>query len=328
MPVEEGFVPTPELVADWLAAEVLLDSPTSDARILYPGAGTGRIAAAVHRRCSVRDLPAPDGVAVERNRARAQMFHERLVAADAAHNHGRPPMSKWSRRFQESYRNHDQERSVSADIEVMATDFLRNPPDGPFNYIVANPPYLAYKDIPDADRDAYREPFDVAQGQFDLYMPFVEQMLDLLAPDGLLAFLAPVRYLTLPLVQPLRQLLRQYRVATPMLVPELAFPDHQITTAITLVGGRNAAFLHENQPPSEERLGLTNIYGNPFHYIVRGLGVDDEATSEVFREYVDRKRFHQRRIRHTDEDDREELNPHATGSTRVKQTGLGEWTEA
>jgi len=218
-----GFFETPAPVADRVAATLFQRAPSAGDTILYPGAGRGNLAAAVHRRCSVRDLPTPNAVFIERNPSHRAVLEARFCGADATMNHGVPDCSPASRRAHTPYQGTATMSRVDSDIEIYTQDFLQDPPivETGVEFIVTNPPYTAYQEIPGPDRDAYSASFSTATGQFPLYAPFIEQCLSLLAEDGTLVFLAPRQYLTLNATEPLRHLLRSNGIRTPEALPEV-----------------------------------------------------------------------------------------------------------
>lgn len=326
-----GFVETPDALADWLAAEVLLTPSDSDDRILYPGAGHGQIAAAVHRHCSVRGRPCPDAVAVERDPGRCSVLRERFVGPDAPENHGVPTLSEASAERHRAVRARVERAAVHASFEVREGDFLADPPGGPFDYIVANPPYTAYQHIPEDDREQYAAEFETATGSYPLYAPFVEQMLDLLAPNGVLVFLAPIKWLSTDVTQPLRQRLRHASPATPELVPEPAFPDHAVTTTVNVVGRAGADWTGPTRPPSQTRLGLTHATGGFLARLLYGLGVADDEFEEAVAAYQDRFETHRTRVNWQDRTDREVLDSppdasEASAEESTQQSGLERWS--
>jgi SAM-dependent methyltransferase len=276
-----GFVETPPALADELAGQVMPTTPKPGDRILYPGAGRGKIAAAVHRRCSVRDIDCPDAVFVERDAQHLETLRDRFVGEEASHNHGVPPLSDESTRCHRPMYGSISKARVDADVEIRHTDILLDPPPGTFEYIVANPPYTAYSEIERERREAYADRFETATGQFHLYTPFVEQMLDLLAQNGVLVVLLPDRWLTLEAARPLRDRLRQENPCTPILVPEPAFPDHKVQTTIAVVGRSDAPWTGQVRPPSRTSLYLTHMHGQSIRPFLKRVGVDAEDLEAV-----------------------------------------------
>lgn len=305
---ELGFVATPPPVADWMAAETFLRPPTEGDRILYPGAGGGNLAAAIHRRCSVRGVPAPDATFVERDPGRAATLSERFVGDDAPMNNGVPEQSAESVEWHTPLRSQPKTAAVHADVEIAETDVLLDPPDGPFNYIVMNPPYTAYPHIATEDREAYADRFHSAAGQFPLYAPFIEQALDLLADNGTCTFLAPDSYLSLSTTAPLRWRVRQANVATPLLVPEFAF-DEMVQTVITTATPRGSGLLAPAMSPDERSFTLTPLGGRPVSLLFERFGHSGEAGQAAIREYFETTRAASQRVRNNSQRDLDDGAP-------------------
>ena len=81
---------------------------------------------------------------------------------------------------------------------------------GGFDVAIANPPYVNVFRI-DRDRPRYRqalkETYTTAQGRFDLFVPFMERGLTVLAPHGVFAFITPNKYLGAQYAMRLRRFL-------------------------------------------------------------------------------------------------------------------------
>ena len=325
---ELGFVETPAPLADWLAAEVLLRAPTQGDRILYPGGGRGNLAAAVHRRCSVRELPAPGATFVERDPGRAEALRDRFMGPDAPLNHGVPERSVPSVEWHRPYRNTVGEGEVAADVKVVEADFLRDPPDGPFDYIVMNPPYTAYQQIATADRETYAEQFETATGQFPLYVPFIEQALGLLADNGILTFLAPDSYLTLGVTESLRWRLRAANCTTPMLVPDMAF-DEMVQTAVTTVMPGDTDLLGPPTAPQERRFRLTPLAGDLVYQLFERFGTSEGSCCEAIKAYFETVEAASRRVGNISGRDLEGDSPAVGDSpdpeTPSEQATLSRW---
>jgi len=262
MAVENGYVPTPAPVADLVAASVFgaeRPSEVDNPRLLLPGLGTGNLYAAVRRCCTegenwyVRqfDYPMPECVGVEIDQDLIDEFET---------------------------------RRETSDIEAKQADFLLDPPSGTFDWVLANPPYTRYLNIPGDKRDIYRERFDCAEGTFPLYAPFLEQALRLVKPDGWVTFIIPVTALTIPLTEPLRELLRRRFVGPILYFPEETF-DEQVTVCSVTV---------QKRPKQPSPLWVENVLAYGPRPLLKRLGVDDiEAAAD---EYMKQLKWYSRRI--------------------------------
>lgn len=99
---------------------------------------------------------------------------------------------------------------AAADAEALAgawlvqDDFLLTALDGPFQVIVGNPPYVRQERIPGELLAEYRRRYRTLYDRADLYVPFYERCLDLLADDGRLGFICANRWLKNKYGGPLR----------------------------------------------------------------------------------------------------------------------------
>lgn len=88
---------------------------------------------------------------------------------------------------------------------LICDDFLLCALDGEFDVIVGNPPYVRQERIPAALLGEYRSRYRTLYDRADLYIPFFERSLDLLAPQGVLGFICTNRWLKNKYGGPLRR---------------------------------------------------------------------------------------------------------------------------
>lgn len=101
-------------------------------------------------------------------------------------------------------------RSVAAELAaawLMRDDFLLCQLPFDFTHIVGNPPYVRLERIPSAMLQAYRARYKTVYDRADLYVPFIERGLSLLADRGKLAFICSDRWLKNRYGGPLRKLI-------------------------------------------------------------------------------------------------------------------------
>jgi hypothetical protein len=92
-------------------------------------------------------------------------------------------------------------------------DFLLEPIDFKFNFVVGNPPYLRQELIPDVLLEEYRRRYTTVYDRADIYIPFIERSLSLLAPNGSLGFICADRWMKNRYGGPLRRMVAQgYRL--------------------------------------------------------------------------------------------------------------------
>jgi hypothetical protein len=82
--------------------------------------------------------------------------------------------------------------------------------DGGFSAVLGNPPYVRIQELGRELAEYCRLNYETAHGSFDVYVPFIERSIGLLAPGGRLGFIVPNKFLKLEYASRLRGLLAQY----------------------------------------------------------------------------------------------------------------------
>jgi hypothetical protein len=138
----------------------------------------------------------------------------------------------------------ESERTRLLSSWLISGDFLLQPLPGCFDFVVGNPPYVRQEMIPLALIAQYRRLYSTLYDRADLYVPFIERSLTLLAEGGQLAFICANRWTKNKYGGPLRAMvdksfhLRAYvdMVDTPAFESEVvAYP------AITLIEKASAS---------------------------------------------------------------------------------------
>lgn len=134
--------------------------------------------------------------------------------------------------------------SALCDTWLIRDDFLLASMESTFTHIVGNPPYVRQEVIPQVLIDEYRRRYATIYDRADLYVPFIERSLSLLASEGVLGFICADRWTKNRYGAPLRKLvsehfnLRAYidMVDTPAFTSDVvAYP------AIFVIGNERAA---------------------------------------------------------------------------------------
>ncbi len=96
---------------------------------------------------------------------------------------------------------------------LICDDFLLTNLSGEFDFVIGNPPYVRQERIPAALLTEYRARFSTLYDRADLYVPFFERALDLLAEGGVLGFICANRWLKNRYGKPLREkIARSFRL--------------------------------------------------------------------------------------------------------------------
>lgn len=91
-----------------------------------------------------------------------------------------------------------------ADSWLVQGDFLLEPLDDLFDFVVGNPPYVRQELIPDALLQEYKRRYVTIYDRADLYIPFIERSLRLLAKGGCSGFICSDRWMKNRYGAPLR----------------------------------------------------------------------------------------------------------------------------
>ena len=199
----KGHVQTPSEVAERMVNLLFEEKqPSEGDRILYPGCGSeGPFITAVSSYCESRNLPVPDGVALETH----------------------------PQRFQEV-----SERHADQPVDFRNSDFLKQDADlGRFDFVISNPPYVPIEEI--EKKSEYKKHFKTAQERFDLYILFFEQSLNLLTDGGRLSFITPEKFEYTQTTAKLRELLAERHLERIEHLDETTFSGYVTYPAITVV---------------------------------------------------------------------------------------------
>lgn len=103
----------------------------------------------------------------------------------------------------------DQSAIDLADCWLVQGDFLLAPIDGQFDFVIGNPPYVRQELIPAPLLAEYRSRYQTIYDRADLYIPFIERSLLMLAEGGSLGFICADRWMKNRYGGPLRNLVAE-----------------------------------------------------------------------------------------------------------------------
>ncbi len=98
------------------------------------------------------------------------------------------------------------DRDYLLDAWLIHGDFLAIPLEQGFTHVVGNPPYLRQESLPDELLKRYRKMYHTMFDRADLYVPFFERGLSLLAPEGKHGFICADRWMKNKYGGPLREM--------------------------------------------------------------------------------------------------------------------------
>jgi hypothetical protein len=149
-----------------------------------------------------------------------------------------------------------------ADRWLSQADFLLAPLESQFNFVVGNPPYVRQELIPPSLLIEYRRRYQTIYDRADLYIPFIERSLMLLAKGGSLAFICADRWMKNRYGGPLRGLVAEQfhlkiyvdMVNTPAFQSDvIAYP------AITVISRETPSATRIAYRPAIDRASLTKL---------------------------------------------------------------------
>ncbi|TCO81533.1 TaqI restriction endonuclease [Plasticicumulans lactativorans] len=149
-----------------------------------------------------------------------------------------------------------------ADRWLSQGDFLLAPLDGGFDFVVGNPPYVRQELIPAPLLAEYRRRYPTMYDRADLYIPFIERSLSLLAEGGSLGFICADRWMKNRYGGPLRSFVAERfhlkiyvdMVDTPAFHSEvIAYP------AITVIGREAPGATRIAHRPAIDRAALASL---------------------------------------------------------------------
>lgn len=204
------------------------DRPLYDVRLLEPSFGGGDfLLRAIDRLLSVWS---PDiGLPALRRAIRAVEVHRDTFDSTS---------SKVVDRLTQAGIDGGDARAV-AGAWLIHGDFLLTPFDQQFEVVVGNPPYVRQELIADALIEEYRARYRTIYDRADLYIPFIERSLDLLADGGRLGFICADRWMKNRYGGPLRRMVAEnFRLRTYVdMTGSSAFHSEVVAyPAITIIG--------------------------------------------------------------------------------------------
>ncbi|MCB0210575.1 MAG: Eco57I restriction-modification methylase domain-containing protein [Anaerolineae bacterium] len=138
-------------------------------------------------------------------------------------------------------------------------DFLLMAFNEPFNFVVGNPPYVRQERIPAPLLAEYRKRYPSMFDRADLYIPFIERSLHLLASRGNLGFICADRWMKNRYGGPLRNLVAEayhLKVYVDMVSTPAFHSDVMTYPAITIISREKAGVTRLAHRPQLDRTTL------------------------------------------------------------------------
>ena len=197
-----GVVYTPDSLVEFVLDEALADLDVLQAPgpLIDPACGDGAFLLALVKRLTTRVADARILTAKQRSEI-LEFVESNVFATDI----DRDAVELARSRLRSLLHNLSQDSVPIPKLErnIVCQDFLLpgdSPPweghPAPPRLILGNPPYIAIDSLEEDYRAELRSNFQLIHGRFDMYLLFFEKAVDLLGPDGRLAFITPDKWLT------------------------------------------------------------------------------------------------------------------------------------
>ena len=158
-------------------------------------------------------------------------------------------------------------------------DFLLTPLEGKFTHVIGNPPYVRQEMIPDALMAEYRRRYATIYDRADIYVPFIERSLSLLAPKGVLGFICADRWMKNRYGGPLRRFVAEnfhLRHFVDMVDTDAFLSDVIAYPAIIVIGREKPGITRVARKPVIEANQLQALAKTmTATKLTKGLGVSD-----------------------------------------------------
>lgn len=250
---ERGAIFTRREVVDFILdlSGYTADRPLHQFRLLEPSFGDGDFLLPAIERLLLawRAAGRPDPLASLGDAVRGVELHRASMARTA--------VSVLDRLTQEGLS--DEAAEALTNRWLVQGDFLLSELDGRFDVVVGNPPYVRQELIPDALMAEYRARYQTIFDRADIYVPFIERSLTLLAEGGQCGFICSDRWMKNRYGGPLRALVaRGFHLKTYVdMVNTPAFrADVVAYPAITVIAREKAAGTRIAHRPAIDRATL------------------------------------------------------------------------
>ncbi len=138
------------------------------------------------------------------------------------------------------------------DSWLVCGDYLLQPFNSQFDYVVGNPPYIRQETIPEVLLKEYKKHFTTIYDRADIYIPFIEKSLLHLSSKGALGFICSDRWMKNRYGGPLRKMIADHfhlKIYVDMVNTPAFYTDVDAYPAITVI--------------TREKTGRTKVFHKP-----------------------------------------------------------------
>lgn len=115
-------------------------------------------------------------------------------------------------------------------------NFLEKDVQGQYDFVIGNPPYIAYQDLPNNERETLKQEFTTCKkGKFDYSYAFIEKSYRMLSNNGKLVYIIPSNIFKNVFAGSLRSLIKDDLLAVVDFPQDRVFTDALVSPAIVVV---------------------------------------------------------------------------------------------
>lgn len=252
---ERGAVFTRSEIVDFILdlSGYTVDRPLAQCRILEPSFGGGDFL-----------LPIIDRLFASRKRFSGNTIINLTNSLRAVELHRSTFVSTRQRVIDHlaSFELAPKEATKLADSWLVQGDFLLEPLQGEFDFIVGNPPYIRQESIPDVLLSEYKRRYTTLYDRADLYIPFIERCLCLLKPKGVFGFICSDRWTKNKYGGPLRGLVAEsynLKIHVDMKETDAFHEEVSAYPAITVIARASQGKTRIARKPNIEKTELSRL---------------------------------------------------------------------
>lgn len=157
-------------------------------------------------------------------------------------------------RIQELKHEFDDGRLVKSIEDVMLSPILKN--EVKYEYVVGNPPYVPIQSIPEKQKARYEDAYRYTEGNYDLYIPFMERGIDWLKQNGKLSYIVSNRFLLTNYGETMRRKLPQEATLDKIV-------DMRDSRVFEDALNYPAIFVFSNRDHPQEHFPVSRVFSDP-----------------------------------------------------------------
>lgn len=169
---------------------------------------------------------------------------------------------------------------------IQKRSFLEADVTGRYDYIVGNPPYIAYPDLPETEQHILRNSFDSCKkGKFDYCYAFIEKSYKMLSAGGQLAYIIPSNIFKNVFANELRKLIKQDLIAIIDYPHDQIFDHVLVSPAIIAInkGSNSSSLSYSIVKGTQNEIRLISKNNLSKKWIFDGISIGGRRIGDYFK---------------------------------------------